>query len=72
MLRQNLGGQIRCIKYGKCGSGIKVHVCATPNVRFWLCFGLKTVIDFAHFAVELYTGLLEHYDSVRMCSLLQL
>ena len=39
-------------------------------VRFWLCFGLKTVIDFAHFALELYTGLLGHYGSVRMCSLL--
>ena len=41
-------------------------------VQFWLRFGLKTVIDFAHFALELYTGLLGHYGSVRMCSLLQL
>ena len=30
-------------------------------VQFWLRFGLKTVIDFAHFALELYTGLLGHY-----------
>ena len=61
MLLQNFGGQIRCIKYGKCGSGIKVHVCATLNGMVLVPFWSENGLDFAHFALELYTGLLRNY-----------